>query len=357
MANAMHEIVGNVHIHTAYSDGKLYHAALIPPAAAADLDFLVTTDHNVYVRGVEGWKTAAGKSVLLLAGEEIHQQDRRPQKNHLLVFGAHAELCRAAVDPQRLVDAVQAAGGASFLAHPFDPASALIGEGSLSWVSWDVQGFAGIEIWNYMSEFKSLLQSRRSALFHLFLPSFGIRGPAPETLALWDRLLAAGQRVAAIGGSDSHANRYSIGPLRKTVFPHAYLFRAVNMHLLLDTPLTGEADRDGARIIEALRAGAGWVAYDLPKRTNGFRFTAEGNGKHVEMGGEIPFSAAPILRARLPAPAHWKIIRAGSGTVQEGNSDTVEYSPLSPGVYRLEARRAFRGKPRGWIFSNPIYIR
>jgi len=28
-----------------------------------------------------------------------------------------------------------------------------------------------------------------------------------------------------------------------------------------------------------------------------------------------------------------------------------------PGSYRLEAYRRYLGKKRGWIFSNPIYVR
>jgi hypothetical protein len=29
----------------------------------------------------------------------------------------------------------------------------------------------------------------------------------------------------------------------------------------------------------------------------------------------------------------------------------------SPGVYRVEAYIEFKGKRRGWIFSNPIYVK
>jgi hypothetical protein len=98
------------------------------------------------------------------------------------------------------------------------------------------------------------------------------------------------------------------------------------------------------------------VAYDLPKRTNGFRFWAEGTGGRVEMGGEIPLSAAPILRAEFPFPARWIIIRAGTGPVAGGSGSQITFSPSRPGAYRLEARRPFRGRMRGWIFSNPVYV-
>jgi hypothetical protein len=354
---SMIELTGNLHIHTGYSDGTLYHAVLAAEAARAGLDFLLTTDHNVYVRGVNHrYEFPGARRVLLQAGEEIHHQDRSPQKNHLLALGISSDLSRLARDPQKLIDAVGEAGGAAFLAHPFDPAAPIAREDSLGWVSWDVRGYAGLEIWNYMSEFKSLLRDRARMLFYAFFPSLGICGPDAETLAQWDRLLAAGGRVAAVGGSDAHGNSYSLGPLRKAVFSYGYLFRTVNTHVLVES-LTGEAGSDGRAIIDALRMGRAWVAYDLPKRTNGFRFWAEGRATRAGLGEEIPFSADPVLRAAFPFPARWKIIRAGTGPVARGSGTQITFAPSIPGAYRLEARRPFRGRLRGWIFSNPIYIR
>ena len=33
------------------------------------------------------------------------------------------------------------------------------------------------------------------------------------------------------------------------------------------------------------------------------------------------------------------------------------YIATEPGVYRVEAYRSYIGRRRGWIFSNPIYVR
>ena len=49
----------------------------------------------------------ATRKVLMLIGEEIHDQDRDPQKNHLLVFGAEKELATFADDPQILINAAR----------------------------------------------------------------------------------------------------------------------------------------------------------------------------------------------------------------------------------------------------------
>ncbi|MBN1438973.1 MAG: CehA/McbA family metallohydrolase [Anaerolineales bacterium] len=353
----MIELAGNLHLHTPYSDGELYHADLAAAAARAGLDFLITTDHNVYVEGVDRWTDfPGGRRVLMLAGEEIHHQDRTPQKNHLLVVGARTELSRFAPDPQALIDAVNRSGGAAFLAHPYDPAAPLVNEQALGWVDLDVQGFAGLEIWNYMSEFKSLFRNRLEVLFYALFPSLGILGPCGQTLALWDRLLAQGRRISAVGGPDAHGHAYSMGPLRKVVFPYEYLFRAVVMHVLVDS-VSGDADKDGRAITEALRTGRGWVAYDLSKPSRGFSFRARGEDGEAIAGGDIPFSPGLILRADLPHPARWRMILAGEGIVAQGSGTQAAYCPSQPGAYRLEARRAFRGRLRGWIFSNPIYLR
>jgi hypothetical protein len=352
----MIELTGSLHVHTGYSDGELYHADLAAAAAGAGLDFLITTDHNVYVEGVDRWvEFPGGRRLLLLAGEEIHHQDRVPQKNHLLAVGARADLSRLAPDPQRLIDAVRDAGGAAFLAHPYDPAAPLVHEEALGWVNWEVRGFSGLEIWNYMSEFKSLFRNTPEMVFYALFPSLGIRGPDERTLARWDRMLAEGRKVSAVGGPDAHGHSYSLGPLRKTVFPYAYLFRAVTMHLLV-AELSGNAETDGRTVADALKEGRGWVAYDLPRPTKGFRFWAEAGAGSATMGGQIPCAPGISLQADFPFSASWQILRAGGGFIGMGEGAQASVSPPGPGAYRLEARRRFRGRMRGWIFSNPIYL-
>ncbi|HQE98760.1 MAG TPA: PHP domain-containing protein, partial [Anaerolineae bacterium] len=73
------EYAGNLHIHSVYSDGSGRHAEIAEAAAAAGLNFVIVTDHNVRVEGLEGYY---GR-VLLLIGEEAHNSRRRPQANHL----------------------------------------------------------------------------------------------------------------------------------------------------------------------------------------------------------------------------------------------------------------------------------
>ena len=119
----IYEYAGNLHIHSPYSDGFGSHDQIALAAINAGLDFVVVTDHNIWVDGLDGYRYSGDKRVLLLTGEEIHDQTRQPQKKHLLTYETHQELAPLAPEPQRLIDAVNKVGGLSFLAHPFDPAA------------------------------------------------------------------------------------------------------------------------------------------------------------------------------------------------------------------------------------------
>jgi predicted metal-dependent phosphoesterase TrpH len=137
----MNEIILSLHIHTRYSDGSGTHADIAKSAIKANLDAIIVTDHNIWVQGPEGYYKEGNKRVLMIIGEEIHDQDRKPQKNHLLVVGADEELAQHADDPQNLINAVNKAGGLCFLAHPNELPQPSINEGALDWVDWDIHGF------------------------------------------------------------------------------------------------------------------------------------------------------------------------------------------------------------------------
>ncbi|HET7009242.1 MAG TPA: CehA/McbA family metallohydrolase [Anaerolineales bacterium] len=352
----VHEYVGNLHAHTFYSDGWADHETVALEALAAGLDFVVTTDHNVYVEGFDGYRYAGGRRILLLAGEEIHDQARRPQKNHLLVYETRRELAQLAHDPERLLSAVEQLGGVAFLAHPIDPASAAVGQPDLSWVDWDVRGYAGLEIWNMMTEFKSLLRSRLDAVFYAFRPTSITRDPFPASLARWDELLRNGQRVTGIGGADAHAFTGRLGPIRRTIFPYAFLFRGVGTHVLTDEPLTGDVDTDRQRLFHSLGRGRSFVAYDRPASTRGFRFSAQGDLGSASIGGSVPVGTGVTLQVHLPRRAHVRLVRSGDLVGQWWNVAGAVETVTVPGAYRVEARLPYRGALRGWIFSNPIYV-
>ena len=359
----MHEIVVNLHMHTRFSDGSGTHKDIAEAAMKTGLDAVIVTDHNVLVQGVEGYYrssptyTVKPRRVLLLVGQEVHDQDRVPQKNHLLIFNANRDLSSLADDPQTLINGVNEAGGICFIAHPWDPEAPAFGEDDISWVSWDVEGFTGLELWNGLSELKVVATSLVKGLFYAFFPHFVAHGPIPETIQKWDELTSNGNRIVALGGSDAHALQMNKGPLHRVIFPYEFHFRAINTHVFIPDPLTGDVNTDKKMIYEALANGHCFVGYDLPAPTNGFRFKAKGLNHSAIMGDEIPSKGGVTLHTHLPAEADITLIKDGVAMGTWRNHQTMTYNVSEPGVYRVEAKRNYLGKKRGWIYSNPIYVR
>ncbi len=349
---SIHEYVGNPHVHTPYSDGQALHAEVAQAAAEAGLDFVIVTDHNVWVDGLEGYYD----QVLVLIGEEVHDVRRRPQVNHLLAFNAESELSPLASDPQALIDAVNERGGFCYLAHPQEYRSPLGPDlAAIPWVDWDVTGYTGLEVWNYMSEFKALMRNKLSAVYFAFFPGRGIRGPFRATLRLWDQLLGQGRRVAAIGGADAHGNTYSLGPIRRVLFPYKHLFRCVNTHILTERPLNGFLEHDKALIYDAMRAGHTWVGYDLAATTAGFRFHARSGASHALMGDQLARAGASKFEVHTPQHADIRLLLNGR-VIAGTRGQHLQFTTAEPGVYRVEAYRGYRMSRRGWIFSSPIYV-
>ncbi len=353
----MHEIVVNLHMHTRYSDGSGTHKDIARAALKTGVDVVIVTDHNILVQGMEGYYREKNKRVLMLIGEEIHDQDRDPQKNHLLVFGAGRELATFADDPQLLIDQVRESGGLAFIAHPNDPAAPTFNETDISWVDWSVQNYTGIELWNALSELKTVVPTKLHGLLYAYFPALIANQPIPATINKWDELLSAGRRVVAIGGSDAHAMRMSMGPLSRIIFPYEFHFRAVNTHVILTEPLTGDSIVDRKLVYDAMGNGHAFVGYDLSASTKGFRFTAQGREKTVIMGEEIPAKGGVTLQGRLPFTAEVRLIKDGQLLYKWNSQTACTYITTEPGVYRIEAHKNYLGKKRGWIYSNPIYLR
>ena len=151
-------------------------------------------------------------------------------------------------------------------------------------------------------------------------------------------------------------NTKSMGPLHKTIFPYEYHFSTINTHTFTPTPLTGDLTEDRKMVFEALAAGHCFIGYDLPASTLRVQFLAQGRDINGIMGDEIPAPGAVTLQAKLPSRAEIRLIQDGK-CIKSLLGDTITHIPEEPGAYRIEAYKHFLGKRRGWIFSNPIYIR
>jgi hypothetical protein len=353
----MHEIVVNLHMHTRYSDGSGTHKDIAEAAMKAGLDTVIVTDHNVLVQGVEGYYRSGPRRVLLLVGQEVHDQTRIPQKNHLLIFNANRDVATFAKDPQRVIDVVREAEGMAFIAHPRDLAAPAFNEGDISWEAWEVTGFTGLELWNGLSEFKTYLKTKVQGIFHAYFPQFIGHGPYPEVLQKWDELTLDGNRIVAIGGSDSHAWPYTMGPITRVIFPYEFHFKTVNTHIFTSEPLTGDSASDKKLVYDAFKNGRCFVGYDLPASTKGFTFKAQGRKKNAMMGEEIPAKGGVTLQIHLPEATDCKLVKDGVLLKEWKRQQNCTHITTEPGVYRVEVHRRYLGRMVGWIYSNPIYVR
>lgn len=353
----MKELICNLHLHSTYSDGSGDYRAITLAALKTEVDVIILTDHNILVKGLEGYRRSQGRTVLVLTGEEVHDQNREPQKNHTLVIGAEKEMAGFAPDPQTLIDEVNRAGGLSFLAHPYEFDLPMIHEPDISWVNWEVEDFTGLELWNGLSEFKTVVRSLRDGIKYLFLPEMMAHGPLKPTLAKWDELLNAGKKVNAVGGSDAHAIKFQKAILKRTVFPYEFHFSAINNHLIVDEGLSGSINLDKAVVYEALRKGSSFIGYDLPAPTRGFRFVIDDDDQEYHLGDSFSMKDGATARVSLPESANIRLIHNGKVISEQKNANRLTCSITQPGYYRVECSLFFLGEERGWIYSNPIYVK
>jgi len=354
----MFEIVGNLHLHTTASDGTGTFDEVATAAARAGLDFIVHTDHNISLEGIEGWyhDPETGRDVLRLMGQEVNDPRRDPEVNHLLCCFAPFELSHVASDPQLLIDTIIDNDGLCFLAHPLERPGYGAAEVVYPWVDWDINNYTGIELWNAMTDVKWELRTIPRGFTGAYFPKFAIAQPFPELLAKWDDLLCStGRKLVAIGNSDAHAMSFRVYGITRTIFPYEHIFRCVNTRLLLDAPLSRQLNKARQQIRSALRAGHCFISYDLLAPPRGFRFVGKSGDQQAIIGDSLPLDKTATLYISSPRKAKLRLIHNGQLIIETYNS-FLHWSVTQPGVYRVEAYHHVWGKERGWVFTNPIYI-
>lgn len=116
---------------------------------------------------------------------------------------------------------------------------------------------------------------------------------------------------------------------------------------------------DELTLRSALKAGHAFVAHDWMGDAAGFRFGANGpRGEQVAvMGDEVKLTAGLTLTAKMPLPAHVRLLRHGKVVATFDGRSEIEFAVKEAGAYRLEAWLKLDGELRPWIFANPIYVR
>ncbi|MFC1822506.1 CehA/McbA family metallohydrolase [Thermodesulfobacteriota bacterium] len=349
---SLYEFIGNLHIHSIYSDGGGSVVEIADAAKRAGLDFICITDHAHMLDSLHLEDEGFSGNLLVMVGQEIGER-----YHHYLAFDLKETPPRNIPDPQKIIDHVNQEGGFGFLAHPFEKGMSFREKSvAYTWNDLSVGGYTGVCIWNFSSRWKERVKSAFHGLFHLALKKQALKGPSSETLGFWDRTCMS-RKVVAIGGSDAHGSFFKWGCLKLKPFSYEFLLGTINNHILLSEKIPGDFSKAKQRVYDAMKAGRLFIAYDglFPARGFHFYYTRD-DGKVLEMGDEGEVRSGNFV-IKLPREGEMRLLK--NGIVEEKwRGREVTFPVKEKGIYRVEVylRLRFFGW-RPWIFSNPIYLR
>ena len=172
---------GDLHMHTLHSDGKRTTKELVEEAKSKNLDFIISTEHNTNSANLS-WGKFDSKELLILNGEEVTST----KYGHWNAIGLKAETYidwRYEPDTDyinKMIDKVHKDDGLAIMNHPF------YHKELINTVKYDHSLFDGLEVWNGNW---NLLDS--------------------IAVAWWHKKLIEGEKLVAIGASDTHVSQGS----------------------------------------------------------------------------------------------------------------------------------------------------
>ena len=347
---------GAFHIHSNRSDGSGSVDAIAAAAARAGLQFIILTDHGDGTRTPDAPAYRSG--VLTIDGVELNTTG-----GHYAAIGMPASPYPIAGTPADVIDDVHRLGGFGFAAHPGSPRP------SLAWQGWDAP-IDGLEWINGDSEWRDeprIPIARALITYLLRAPqSMATLLDRPESvLRRWDEL-AATRPIVALAGIDAHAR---LG-FRQRTDPdgaafHVRLpgyessFRTFSNHVALDAPLSGQADSDAQRVIDAIRNGRVYTVIDALATPGSLTFTATSGAQTAQMGEALAIEGDVLLHASASAPTGTTLVLLRDGQrVHEVTDGPLDMNGgKDRAEYRIEAYvpNGPGGPPVPWMVSNPIY--
>jgi hypothetical protein len=338
--DGLHRALVAFHVHTTASDGRGTLDQVTAAAAAAGVDVLVVTDHDVWTHAPrEGYL----HGVLVLVGSEIGSDD-----GHVAALGLAEPPFPPSFETEEAIADIQRGGGLAIGTHP----SRNSGAGFR--FTGPTSALDGIEVVNLDAAWRERVQPldlAAVALAYPFAPARAIAAACrrePGALALFDDAARA-RPLLAIGGADAH------GYLRS----YSAAFGALASVVLLEQRLTGELARDRAAVLDALRRRRVFVSYRALGDPRGVTFVAEsGSGARHVIGDVVRLDAGAPLTLRfttgIDRDADLRILRDGE-IVASSRGRSLAAAATGAGAYRAEASL---GGPFSvpWLLTNPIFV-
>jgi hypothetical protein len=344
---------GAYHIHTTRSDGALDRDGVARAASRAGLKFAIFTDHGDGTRVPAAPEYLHG--VLCIDGVEVSTDD-----GHYVALGIGRTPYPLGGDGDAVAEDVARMGGLGIAAHPFSPRQ------ELAWTDWSAP-LDGIEWVSADSEWRDegRFALGRAVLAYLVRPAAALASLLDRpvsTLAKWDQL-AARRRVIALAAHDAHGGfgKENGGTSGRRLHVPSYetTFRSFSLRVKLSSPPSGDASRDAALLLSAIRAGAVFSVVDAVAPAGALDFHASAGEGTIAMGGTVPGTIGKVrFSARVDVPPNASILLFRNGAViawREGGA--LEHEAGEPGTYRVEVMvPQAPGIPQmPWVLSNPIF--
>ena len=345
-----YEYPGSIHIHTKYSDGTESIEYIARQAKKSGLKWIIINDHNT-LQGLKDGKEGYYDGVLVLIGTEISPE----HCNHYLAFDVYEDIS-CDQKPEEYIKAVNDKGGFGFIAHPDEQEERENKYPALRWHDWSINGFQGLEIWNFMSDWVDTLSPKNK--YKKFLsPYKSLRGPTPEVMKWWDNLNNRNCKIVpAIIGTDVHAFKYPFMGMKLTVFPYEKLFKTLQNNIQIDDFLSHNFETAKKQVYTALKNGNNIMVNNKLGTLEGTVFTAtkeDENGKQIRssVGEFLVIEDNFIIDIEIPSVCKIKLYKNGE-LIKEETTNHLKHRSTETGSYRFEAYK----NGYHWILSNPIKV-
>lgn len=371
---------GVLHSHSELShDSEISFPDIAQALKKAGVDFICMTDHPVDGKGdySRGWK-GLHDGILFIRGYEMDYGFMPWGLPDDTVLDCHEGAAA-------LANHIHALGGLLFIAHSEEKRE------------WALPEIDGMEIYNIHSDLlthTNLAALMPDVLFSLWsYPDQAIRlifhKPA-DFLQRWDEMNVT-RHITGITANDCHQNngyrgvysaagtlqlfdtghndkpkkeialnaltrmllRACCGPLepgrqlfRLELDPYERSARFSNTHLLMH-------DLSETAVLDALRQGRAFVAFDMIADSRGFKFLAQSSAGKATMGEHIALAPGLKLKMASPFPCRFTVMRHGVQVAQQEGTD-FDWNPADTGKYRVEAELNILGEWTPWVFTNPI---